>query len=134
MSYGQFISGTILHQTLYNLMIISNGSAIGISYIWIYLMCCARDPAELIKLAGTSQTLSIYVIINKTCLVLRPHQKTGGPLGPAKNLRSIWLHQIPFCLKAKRFDCQLVYHPVSSAMTGGIQLVREQNYNSPTNL
>ena len=37
MSYGWFISGTILHKTLYNMMIISNGSVIGISYIRLHL-------------------------------------------------------------------------------------------------
>ena len=35
---------------------------------------------------------SIYITINKSCACLMPHKYMGGPLGPPKNLCSLWLH------------------------------------------
>ena len=45
------------------------------------------------------------------CLNLRTHKYMSGPLGPLKNLCSLWLHYIPFCLTARRFDFYMIYHP-----------------------
>ena len=46
----------------------------------------------LIILAGKQLDLTIYIIINKTCAALWPHKYMSDPLGPPKNLCSLWLN------------------------------------------
>ena len=52
-----------------------------------------------------------YLIINKICAVLRPHKYMSWPLGPPRIMCSLWLHLIHFCLMAKNFWFDTVYHP-----------------------
>ena len=60
---------------------------------------------------------TIYNIINNTCAALRSHKYMGSPLGPQKNLCSLWLYYIPFCLTAKILICR---HLSSMLARGGI--------------
>ena len=65
----------------------------------------------LIKLARILLDLTTYMVINKTCAALRTLKYMSGPLGPVKNLCSLWLHYILFFLTAKIYDFIVIYHP-----------------------
>ena len=41
---------------------------------------------------GKPLDLTICIIINKICGALRPQKCMSGPLGPPKNMCSLWLH------------------------------------------
>ena len=79
-----------------------------------------KTLSELPFWMGNLYILSIYVMINKKCAALRMYKCMGGPLGPPKNVCSLWLHKIPFCLTEKNISVIVVIsslHPMQLICT-----------------
>ena len=59
--------------------------------------------SELPFWRGNLYILSIYVMSNKKCAALRVYKCIGGPLGPPKNVCSLWPHKMCAVLGRTKF-------------------------------